>query len=67
MLVCDGDYQQVRDRNSTFLKLNNFSDNLEPRLGLIWDLGAHTLCCEMLCGKSGPRAEARPALSLKVH
>jgi outer membrane receptor protein involved in Fe transport len=31
------DYQQLHDRNSTFLKLNNFRDNLQPRLGLIWD------------------------------
>ncbi len=31
------DYQQVRAENLTFLKLNNFNDNLQPRLGLIWD------------------------------
>jgi outer membrane receptor protein involved in Fe transport len=31
------DYQQLHDRESTILKLHNFKDNLEPRLGLIWD------------------------------
>jgi hypothetical protein len=31
------DFQQLKDANSTYLKLNNFKDNLQPRLGLIWD------------------------------
>jgi outer membrane receptor protein involved in Fe transport len=31
------DYQQLHDGKSTVLKLNNFKDNLQPRLGLIWD------------------------------
>lgn len=31
------DYQQLEDGNSTYLKLNNFKNNLQPRLGLIWD------------------------------
>jgi outer membrane receptor protein involved in Fe transport len=31
------DYQQLHNGESTFLKLNNFKDNLQPRLGLIWD------------------------------
>ncbi len=31
------DYQQAYGTNSTYLKLNNFKDNLQPRLGLIWD------------------------------
>jgi outer membrane receptor protein involved in Fe transport len=31
------DYQQLRDGNSTYLKLNSFKENLQPRLGLMWD------------------------------
>jgi len=31
------DYQQLNDGNSTYLKLNNFKENLQPRLGLMWD------------------------------
>jgi len=31
------DYQQIHSGESTYLKLNNFKDNLQPRLGLIWD------------------------------
>ena len=31
------DYQQLEDGNSTYLKLNSFNENLQPRLGLIWD------------------------------
>ena len=31
------DYQQLKADEFTFLKLNNFKDNLQPRLGLIWD------------------------------
>jgi len=31
------DFQQLKDGNSTYLKLNSFKDNLQPRLGLIWD------------------------------
>src|SRR6185295_2394147 len=31
------DYQQARGTTSSYLKLNNFKDNLQPRLGLIWD------------------------------
>ena len=31
------DYQQLNDGTSTYLKLNNFKHNLQPRLGLIWD------------------------------
>lgn len=31
------DYQQLHDGVSTVLKLDNFRDNLSPRLGLIWD------------------------------
>jgi hypothetical protein len=31
------DFQQLKDSNSTYLKLNSFKDNLQPRLGLIWD------------------------------
>jgi hypothetical protein len=31
------DYQQLHDGKSTYLKLNNFKNNLQPRLGLIWD------------------------------
>jgi outer membrane receptor protein involved in Fe transport len=31
------DYQQLSDGKSIFLKLNSFKDNLQPRLGLIWD------------------------------
>jgi outer membrane receptor protein involved in Fe transport len=31
------DYQQLHDGTSTVLKLNNFKDNLQPRLGVIWD------------------------------
>ena len=31
------DFQQLKDGNSTYLKLNSLKDNLQPRLGLIWD------------------------------
>ena len=31
------DYQQAYGTQSTYLKLNNFKDNLQPRIGLIWD------------------------------
>ena len=31
------DYQQLHDARSTYLRLNNFKNNLEPRVGLIWD------------------------------
>ena len=31
------DYQQLHDGKSTVLKLNNFKNNLQPRLGVIWD------------------------------
>jgi outer membrane receptor protein involved in Fe transport len=31
------DYQQAYGTNSTYLKLNSFKDNLQPRMGLIWD------------------------------
>ena len=31
------DFQQLKDGNSTYLKLNNFKDSLQPRLGVIWD------------------------------
>ena len=31
------DYQQAYGTNTTYLKFNNFKDNLQPRLGLIWD------------------------------
>ena len=31
------DYQQIHSGESTYLKLNNFKHNLQPRLGLIWD------------------------------
>jgi outer membrane receptor protein involved in Fe transport len=31
------DYQQLNDGQSTYLKLNNFKNNLQPRLGFIWD------------------------------
>jgi len=31
------DFQQLKDSQSTYLKLNSFKDNLQPRLGLIWD------------------------------
>jgi outer membrane receptor protein involved in Fe transport len=31
------DYQQAFGTSSTYLKLNNFKDNLQPRVGLIWD------------------------------
>lgn len=31
------DYQQAYGTSSTYLKLNNFKDNLQPRIGLIWD------------------------------
>jgi outer membrane receptor protein involved in Fe transport len=31
------DYQQIHSGESTYLKLNSFKDNLQPRLGLIWD------------------------------
>jgi outer membrane receptor protein involved in Fe transport len=31
------DYQQLNDGNATYLKLHNFKDNLQPRVGFIWD------------------------------
>jgi hypothetical protein len=31
------DFQQLKDGNLTYLKLNSFKDNLQPRVGLIWD------------------------------
>ena len=31
------DYQQSYAGTQTYLKLNNFKDNLQPRVGLIWD------------------------------
>jgi outer membrane receptor protein involved in Fe transport len=31
------DYQQLNDGHATYLKLHNFKDNLQPRVGLIWD------------------------------
>jgi outer membrane receptor protein involved in Fe transport len=31
------DYQQAYGTTSSYLKLNNFKDNLQPRIGLIWD------------------------------
>jgi outer membrane receptor protein involved in Fe transport len=31
------DYQQLDDGNATYLKLRNFKDNLQPRVGFIWD------------------------------
>ncbi|HXT63030.1 MAG TPA: TonB-dependent receptor [Pyrinomonadaceae bacterium] len=31
------DYQQAYGTNTTYIKLNNFKDNLQPRVGLIWD------------------------------
>lgn len=31
------DFQQLKDGSSTYLKLNSFKNNLQPRLGLIWD------------------------------
>jgi hypothetical protein len=31
------DYQQAYGNDGTYLKLNNFKDNLQPRVGLIWD------------------------------
>jgi len=31
------DYQQLNDDQSTYLKLNSFKHNFQPRLGLIWD------------------------------
>jgi len=31
------DYQQAYGTDTTYLKLNNFKDNLQPRIGLIWD------------------------------
>src|SRR5262249_22276757 len=31
------DYQQLNDGHSTYLKLNSFKHNFQPRLGLIWD------------------------------
>jgi outer membrane receptor protein involved in Fe transport len=31
------DFQQLKDSKSTYLKLNSFKNNLQPRLGLIWD------------------------------
>ena len=34
------DYQQLHDEVSTVLKLNNFKDNLSPRLGVIWDFAS---------------------------
>lgn len=31
------DFQQAYGNDGTYLKLNNFKDNLQPRVGLIWD------------------------------
>jgi outer membrane receptor protein involved in Fe transport len=31
------DYQQLNDGQITYLKLNSFKENLQPRVGLIWD------------------------------
>jgi outer membrane receptor protein involved in Fe transport len=31
------DYQQAYSGSLTYLKLNNFKDNLQPRVGIIWD------------------------------
>jgi len=31
------DYQQLNDGNATYLKLHKFKDNLQPRIGFIWD------------------------------
>jgi len=31
------DYQQSYGTDSTYLRFNNFKDNLQPRVGLIWD------------------------------
>jgi len=31
------DYQQLNDGRPSYLKLNGFKDNLQPRLGLLWD------------------------------
>jgi len=31
------DFQQLKNGNTTYLKLNSFKDNLQPRVGLIWD------------------------------
>jgi outer membrane receptor protein involved in Fe transport len=31
------DYQQSYGTNSTYIKLNNWFDNLQPRIGFIWD------------------------------
>lgn len=31
------DYQQAYGTSSTYLKLNNWFDNLQPRIGVIWD------------------------------
>ena len=31
------DYQQSKASNTSYFKLNNFHDNMQPRLGLIWD------------------------------
>jgi outer membrane receptor protein involved in Fe transport len=31
------DYQQANGINSRYVTLNNFKDNLQPRVGLIWD------------------------------
>lgn len=31
------DYQQAYSVGSTYLKLNSFKDNLQPRVGLVWD------------------------------
>jgi hypothetical protein len=35
------DYQQLRTPSTTVLALNNFWDNMVPRLGLIWDFTGH--------------------------
>src|ERR1041384_2076572 len=31
------DYQQSKASNTSYFKLNNFHDNMQPRLGIIWD------------------------------
>jgi outer membrane receptor protein involved in Fe transport len=33
------DYQQLNNGNSNYLNLNDFKENVQPRVGLIWDFG----------------------------
>lgn len=35
------DYQQAYAGTLTYLRLNSFKDNMQPRLGLIWDFKGH--------------------------